>query len=434
MAKEIKNKKASIVSIGNEILSGQTIDTNASWLGGKLLSIGIPVVSSYTVGDCLDAIVRSLKLASDDAELVLITGGLGPTDDDLTRQAFAKFLGTELLLQNELLQKIQDFFAKRNLQMPAKNKIQAYIPAGAKALINNLGTAPGIMAEVSGRLFFVMPGVPSEMKQMFEELVLPELLQLLDGRAVVVKKLRCFGTGESNIAEMLGSLMNRGRNPQINCTASYGVITLHIIATAEDRDNPALSEVEGAQRMAEKDEKLLTELLGELVYGTGRQTLAEVVGEKLAQQNKTLAVAESCTGGTLAKLLTDIPGASGYFTHGWITYSNAAKISELGVPADLIENYGAVSEQTAAAMARCARKKAVSAFGIGVTGIAGPSGGSEQKPVGLVYICVDSANGCETKRFIFSHASNRAKRRDRDFIRLQAAQTALNMLRLKLQI
>lgn len=419
-------KKASIVSIGNEILSGQTIDTNASWLGGKLLEIGTPVVSSYTVGDDIDAIVRSLKLAGDDAELVLITGGLGPTDDDLTRQGFAKFFGTELLLQNELLRKIEDFFAKRNLQMPAKNKIQAYIPAGAKALVNNLGTAPGIMAEISGRLFAAMPGVPSEMKQMFEEAVLPELLQLLDGRAVVVKKLRCFGTGESNIAEMLGSLMNRGRNPLINCTASYSVITLHIIATAEDRDK--------AQRMAERDEKILTELLGELVYGTGRQTLAEVVGEKLAQQNKTIAVAESCTGGTLAKLLTDIPGASGYFTHGWITYSNAAKTSELGVPADLIENYGAVSEQTAAAMARCARKKAGTAFAIGITGIAGPSGGSEQKPVGLVYISVDSANGCETRHFIFSHVRIQAKRRDRDSIRLHAAQTALNMLRLKLQI
>ncbi|HEW78974.1 MAG TPA: competence/damage-inducible protein A, partial [Phycisphaerales bacterium] len=155
-------KKASIVSIGNEILSGQTIDTNASWLGGKLLEIGTPVVSSYTVGDDIDAIVRSLKLAGDDAELVLITGGLGPTDDDLTRQGFAKFFGTELLLQNELLRKIEDFFAKRNLQMPAKNKIQAYIPAGAKALVNNLGTAPGIMAEISGRLFAAMPGVPSE--------------------------------------------------------------------------------------------------------------------------------------------------------------------------------------------------------------------------------------------------------------------------------
>jgi len=410
-------KKASIVSIGNELLSGQTIDTNASWLSGKLLSIGIPVVSSYTVGDDTDSIIRSFNSASSDADIVLITGGLGPTDDDVTRQAFAKFLDTELQLQNELLQKIQDFFTNRNLQMPQKCTIQAYMPAGAKALENNIGTAPGIMAEVKDKLLIALPGVPSEMKQMFEEAVLPELKRFVTDQAVVVRKLKCFGAGESNIAELLGNLCRRGRNPLINCTAKHGVITLHIVATAKDKIQ--------AQKMAEKDEKLLTDRLGELIYGTGDQTLAEVVGEKLAQQKKTIAVAESCTGGCLARLLTDIPGASRYFTHGWVTYSNSAKTSELGVPADLIEKHGAVSDQVAQAMAQCARKRAGTNFAIGITGIAGPTGGSEQKPVGLVYISVDSDNGCETKRFIFSH--------DRDFIRLRAAQTALNMLRLKLE-
>ncbi len=413
--------KASIVSIGNELLSGQTIDTNASWLSGRLLSIGIPVVSSYTVGDDTDSIIRSFNLASSDADLVLATGGLGPTDDDLTRQAFAKFLDTELQLKNELLQKIQDFFTNRNLQMPQKCTIQAYIPAGAKALANSLGTAPGIMAEVKDKLLIVLPGVPSEMEQMFKEAVLPELKGFVADQAMVVRKLKCFGAGESNIAELLGNLCRRGRNPLINCTAEHGVITLHIIATAKDKIQ--------AQQMAGKDEKLLRNKLGELIYGTGDQTLAEVVGEKLAQQKKTIAVAESCTGGCLARLLTDIPGASRYFTHGWVTYSNSAKTSELGVPADLIEKHGAVSDRVAQSMAQCARKRAGTAFAIGITGIAGPTGGSKQKPVGLVYISVDSDNGCETKRFIFSHA---CKRRGRDFIRLRAAQTALNMLRLKL--
>jgi len=409
-------KKASIVSIGNELLSGQTVDTNGSWLSGRMLSIGIPVVSSYTVGDDTDSIIRSFNLASSDADLILATGGLGPTDDDLTRQAFAKFLDAELQLKNELLQKIQDFFTGRNLQMPQKCTIQAYIPAGAKALANNIGTAPGIMAEVKGKLLITLPGVPSEMKQMFKEVVLPELKRFTTEQAMVVRKLKCFGTGESNIAELLGDLCRRGRNPLINCTARHGVITLHIIATAKDKIQ--------AQQMAEKDEKLLTNRLGELIYGTGDQTLAQVVGEKLAQQKKTIAVAESCTGGCLAKLLTDIPGASRYFTHGWVTYSNSAKTSELGVPADLIEKHGAVSDQVAQAMAQCARKRAGTAFAIGITGIAGPTGGSKQKPVGLVYISVDSDNGCETKRLILTHG--------RDFIRLRAAQTALNMLRLKL--
>ena len=411
-------RKASIVSIGNEILSGQTVDTNTAYLSRELFSIGIPVVSSYTVGDDIDSIVRSLKLAASDAELVLATGGLGPTDDDLTRQAFAKFLGTELQLQNGILQKIDNLFTSRDLQMPAKNKIQAYIPAGAKALTNNLGTAPGIMAKVKDKLVVSLPGVPSEMMRMFEESVFPELRRFSGGQAVVVKKLKCFGAGESTIAELLGSLCQRGRNPLINCTVEYGVITLHIIATAKDKNK--------ARQMAQKDEKMLTGLLGQLIYSTAEKTLSEVVGLKLAERKKTIAVAESCTGGTLAKLLTDVPGASRYFKQGWITYSNTAKISELGIPANLIKNYGAVSEQVAAAMAKCARKKAKTDFAIGITGIAGPTGGSEQKPVGLVYISVDSDTGCETKRFIFPH--------NRDFMRLQTAQTALNILRLKLEV
>lgn len=411
-------KKASIVSIGNELLSGQTVDTNTTYLSSGLLSIGIPVVSSYTIGDDTDAIVRAFNLAATDADIVLATGGLGPTDDDLTRQGFAKFLGTELQLQNELLDKIQIFFTKRNLQMPERNKIQAYIPAGAKALANPLGTAPGIMAEVKGKLIAALPGVPSEMKQMFAESVLSELQRFAGTQAVVVRKLKCFGAGESTIAELLGPVCQRGRNPLINCTVEHGVITLHIIAAEEDKDK--------ARQMAEKDEKSLRNKLGELVYGTGEQTLAEVVGEKLARQKMTIAVAESCTGGTLAKLLTDIPGASRYFTHGWVTYSNTAKTGELGVPADLIQKYGAVSEQVAQAMAQGVRKKAQTDFAIGITGIAGPAGGTEQKPAGLVYISVDSHSGCDTKRCRFSH--------DRRFIRLRAAQTALNILRLKLNI
>jgi nicotinamide-nucleotide amidase len=410
-------KKASIVSIGNELLSGQTVDTNAAYLSSELLSIGITVVSSYTIGDDIDAIVRAFNLASD-ADVVIATGGLGPTDDDLTRQAFAKFLGAELQLQNELLNRIQKFFTKRHLQMSERNKIQAYIPAGAKALANPLGTAPGIMAEAKGKLLAALPGVPSEMKRMFAESVLPELQRFAGMQAVVVRKLKCFGAGESTIAEMLGHVSQRGRNPLINFTVEYGIITLHIVAAAEDKKK--------AFEMAEKDEKLLRDKLVELVYGTEEQTLAEVVGEKLARGKMTIAVAESCTGGTLAKLLTDIPGASGYFTHGWVTYSNTAKTGELGVPADLIEKYGAVSEQVAQAMAQGARTKARTDFSIGITGIAGPAGGTEQKPAGLVYISVDSHYDCDTKRCLFSG--------DRRFIRIRAAQTALNMLRMKLNI
>jgi len=423
-------KRASIVSIGNELLNGQVVNTNSAYLSERLFSIGIPVVSSYIVGDDIDLIVRMLNLASGDADVVLVTGGLGPTDDDVTRQALAKFFGSKLQLQSELLEKIQSVFAHRGRSMSERDKIQAYIPAGAKALENKLGVAPGIMAEHKGRLFFVLPGVPAEVKEMFEQQVLPKLTALAVGQMVVTRKLKCFGAGESAIADLVERassplkhtakmavpLMKRDRNPLINCTAQHGVITLCIVATAKDKNT--------AERMAEEDEKMLRKCLGELVYGVGEQTLAEVVGEKLARQKKTIAVAESCTGGALAKLITDVEGASRYFTHGWVTYSNQAKIKELGVSADLIERYGAVSEQVAEAMAVGARKKAEADFAIGITGIAGPSGASEQKPVGLVYISASSDNYTEVKRFIFSG--------NRRLIRLRAALTGLNMLRLSL--
>jgi nicotinamide-nucleotide amidase len=418
MKKASPPRRASIVTIGNEVLSGRVVDTNAANLGKELFSIGIPVVSCYTIGDDVDAIVRSLNLACNDADIVLTTGGLGPTDDDVTREAFAKFLGVELQLQDELLRAIEEFFARRERQMPAKNRCQAYIPAGAKALFNNIGTAPGIMSTIGDKLIFAMPGVPREMEQMFMESVLPELRRFASGQAMVSKKLRCFGVGESAIAEMLGPIMERGRNPLVNCTAERGIITLEIVAISADENE--------AQALVEKDEKLIRTKLGKLVYGVGNQSLAEVVGGRLARQGKKLAVAESCTGGTLAKLLTDVAGASRYFTHGWFTYSNDAKISELGVEPKLIEGHGAVSSEVAGAMAEGARRKAGTDFAIAITGIAGPTGATEQKPVGLVYISVSSKGGLQTKRYVMSG--------DRDLVRLRAALTALDVLRLELQV
>jgi len=411
-------KKASIVTIGNEVLSGRTIDTNAAILGRELFSIGIPVISCYTIGDDVDAIVRSLNLACRDADIVLATGGLGPTDDDVTREAFAKFLGVKLQLQSELLYAIEEFFARRERRMPARNKCQAYIPAGTKALFNNIGTAPGIMAAAGDKLLIAMPGVPREMERMFTESVLPELRQFASGQAIVSKRLGCFGAGESAIAEMLGPIMQRGRNPLINCTAKCGIITLEIVATAANENE--------AQTIVEKDEELIRTKLGKLVYGVGDQSLAEVVGGQLARRGETLAVAESCTGGTLAKLLTDIPGASRYFTYGWFTYSNDAKIRELGVEPKLIEEHGAVSSEVASAMAEGARSRAGTDFAIAITGIAGPTGATEQKPVGLVYITVSSNGGLQTKRYIISG--------DRDLVRFRAALTALDVLRLELQV
>ncbi len=406
-------KKAGIVSIGNELLSGQTVDTNASWLSRQLLSCGIPAVSFFTVADEAGEIVRALNQAAEQADIILVTGGLGPTDDDVTRQALADFLGVPLELDSELFDQISQFFARRNLSMAQSNKSQAYLPVGANGLANPLGTAPGMMAERGGKLIVCMPGVPTEMECRFGESVAPRLKTLAGGQVVVIGKVMCFGAGESAIADKLGDLMQRGRNPLINSTASAGVITLHIVATAGGKAD--------AEKMVEGQRARLAEILGDLVYGYDGQSLAEVVGAALKDRKKTLAVAESCTGGLLGKLVTDVPGASDYFKCGWITYCNEAKISELGIRMELIEEHGAVSEEVCRAMARQARVKAGTDYAVGITGIAGPGGATEQKPVGLVYISLDCGDKSLCERHVFFHS--------RQNVRLKSAMTALNMLR-----
>jgi nicotinamide-nucleotide amidase len=278
-------------------------------------------------------------------------------------------------------------------------------------------------------MFACMPGVPFEMKRMFSDYIEGQLELFADGKAggntdakadgkiVLVKKIGCFGAGESNIAQMLGDMMRRGRNPLINCTASVGVVTLHIVAKAPDRAC--------AEAMIRTDAEKIRSLLGDLVFGHDDQTIAEIVGLRLARAGKTITVAESCTGGLVAKMLTDSPGASEYFTHGWVTYSDRAKIDELGIDEKLLAQYGAVSEQVAEAMATCARKRALADVAIGITGIAGPGGQTEQKPLGLVFISMDVAGMCTTVRKVFSNT-------DRSHVRLRTGLTALNMVRLKL--
>jgi nicotinamide-nucleotide amidase len=408
---------ASIVSIGNEVLCGRTLDSNAAHIARGLREVGIPVVSAYTVPDEEPAIERSLRRAAADADIVLTTGGLGPTDDDLTRQAFARFLGTDLELRDELLSRLRAFFERRGSVMPEKNTIQAYVPAGAQAIENRLGTAPGIRAECEGTRLFAMPGVPGEMHRMLEEAVLPELRRSAGGQTIVVRKLRCYGAGESKIAGMLGETMARDRNPLVNCTAHAGVITLEIVSTSPDHTE--------AEARALEQEKSLRALLGDVIYGVGEETLAEVVGAQLVQRGWTIAVAESCTGGLLAKLITDVPGSSEYFVCGWVTYSNEAKTRQLGVPEGLLSERGAVSAEVATAMAEGARAHAGADVAVGITGIAGPGGATEQKPVGLVYIGVSTLEKTETSEYVFSH--------DRGVVRLRAAHVALDTVRRRLR-
>lgn len=411
--------KAYIIAIGNELLNGQRIETNSSWIQTQLLRLGIQTLGVSVVPDEMDRIVASFQDASELADVLIITGGLGPTDDDLTRGALAEFLEKPLELHEDLLGEIERFFIQRGLPMASTNRVQAYLPAGAKVLPNSAGTAPGIYAQKEGKHYFCMPGVPSEMKTMYLDYVQPEIASQPGSGTVLMSKIRCFGMGESVIAEKLGDLMKRGRNPLINSAAHGGEVCLHIVASADDESC--------AQKMIESDRNLICGLIGQSVYGFDDQTLPEAIGNLLKKKHLTLAVAESCTGGLLAKMITDIPGSSEYFLAGWVTYDNQAKIRELDVPSAWIEKHGAVSDPVARAMAEGAARKSGADLAIGITGIAGPEGGAEKKPVGLVYIGLFFDGKTESQEFRFLPSGRKA-------VRQRAALTALNWIRLKLGI
>ncbi|MCP4456366.1 MAG: CinA family nicotinamide mononucleotide deamidase-related protein, partial [Planctomycetes bacterium] len=304
-------KSAGIISVGNELLSGQTVDTNAAFLGRGLLAADLQVTRHWTVPDELDAIAEALDQGAQSCDAVMVTGGLGPTDDDLTRRALADFLGVDLELREDLLMELRAFFRSRGYPMPKGNSSQASLPVGCEAIPNAMGTAPGIKAVCQNVPVYVMPGVPDEMKAMFDARIKPELLQA-SGQSIVVKKLKCYGVGESALASRLGRKMRRGRNPLINCTVDLGVITLHVIGAGKT--------LEEAQGLVEQDERFLRKTLGGLVFGTGDDTLAHGVGRLLHERQASLAVAESCTGGWVAKLITDVPGSTAFFKQGWITY------------------------------------------------------------------------------------------------------------------
>lgn len=406
-------KKASIVCIGNELLNGYGIDTNSVYLCEKLLAVGIEITAIYKVGDVAENIVEAFRTAAEKSDVILITGGLGPTDDDITRQTLSTYSGRELVLNKEALADIEKFYSALSKQMPQRNIIQAYIPQGAKVIKNQAGTAPGIMLVDNGKLFFAMPGVPVEMKLMYEQTVEPELIKLKNRKAIAIRKLKCYGMGESNIAELLGDRMRRGREPLVNITVRDGVITLHIIATADDKTQ--------ADSAAKTEQREIAEILGDIVFADEESSLAEAVGRELTEKNKTVAVAESCTGGLISKLLTDVPGASNYFLCAWVAYSNDVKIRELGIEPGLIEKKGAVSAEVAAAMAEGARRRAGADYALGITGIAGPVGSTADKSVGLVYISAAGEGETRTQKYQFSG--------DRESVRKRAANAALDLLR-----
>ncbi len=407
---------AFIIGIGDELTLGQTVDTNSPWLSEQLTALGIPVLGHLIVPDDRAATAAAVRQAAATTELVLVTGGLGPTQDDLTRDALADAAGVPLEERTDALAAVATWFKQHQRTMSASNRVQALCPRGADWLDNDCGTAPGLRVRIGQATVYAFPGVPREMKAMFLRHLVPTLAAQ-SGRVILTRTIRTFGEGESQIGERLGDLMRRGRNPVVGTTVSLGVVSVRVRSEAS-----TLAEAEAALQATVAD---IQARLGNLIYGADDDTLARAVGRLMKERDMTLVTAESCTGGGVAAQITDIPGSSDWFRGGWVVYTNALKTSALGVPVKLIEKDGAVSEPVARAMATGALERGGADCALALTGVAGPDGGTADKPVGTVWIAlaVPGAGGpaVTAQRVLFPG--------DRAAVRDRAGKTALNMLR-----
>jgi len=384
-----EHMKAEVLAVGTELLMGQIANTNAQYISSRLPDVGIGVYFHDVVGDNPERLKQSFLLAMSRSDVIILTGGLGPTQDDITKEIVSEVLGRRLLLDRESLDRIEEFFRRRNRMMTQNNIKQAYFPEGCTIIRNDNGTAPGCIIEENGKTIVILPGPPSEMKPMFEETVMPYLAAKSEYRLESVY-LRVFGIGESSVEDALLDLIDGQTNPTIATYAKDGEVTLRITArhpkngSGTDLIRPVADEIKRR--------------FGDAVYSDDDRSLEEVVAGLLMEKKKTISLAESCTGGLLAARLTDIPGISSVFDRAAVTYSNRAKMEELGVRKETLERYGAVSEQTAKEMALGIRKVSGTDLGVSVTGIAGPGGGTADKPVGLVYTALAHKDGVIVKR------------------------------------
>lgn len=404
---------AEIIAIGSEMLTPFRIDTNSLWLTERLNAIGVEVRLKTIVGDDEGRLEEAIRDALRRSQIVISTGGLGPTEDDITRKIFARVLKRQLVLHDSILEKIRARFAHRGVPMPAINERQALIMEGATILGNDNGTAPGMMLREGECTVILLPGPPREMRPMYQALVEPVLRKHVGDVFILRRKLSIFGLTESGTDELAAPIYTRYTNPSTTILFKNGQIELHLTAQAGSEA--------AAQGLLDELGGQLEEVLGDVVYSRTDETLVEVVGERLRWRGYTVATAESCTGGLLAGRLTEVPGSSEYFNEGVVTYSNEAKTARLGVSAELIEKHGAVSDEVACAMAKGVRALAQSTFGIGITGIAGPGGGTVEKPVGLVFIALADDEGVQSIRLTFSG--------DRHFVRTLSVNAALDLLR-----
>lgn len=369
--------KTAILSVGTEILFGQIVNTNTVYLSQQMNMLGFDVMYHYTVGDNPKRVEEMIDLAFQDCDLILTTGGLGPTQDDLTKEVACKALDDTLVMMDDVLEEITKYFKTLGREMTENNKKQAIMPSRATVFHNDAGTAPGFALENEGKYIICMPGPPREMKRMFQKSVVPFLQSMIDG-ALYYRQIRFFGIGESMLETQLLDLIDNQTDPTLATYAKEGECSLRIAskrATEEEAEH-------AVDEMLEK----VKERVGHYIYSCDDEELAQVVADRLMEQGLTLSSAESCTGGMFASTMTDIPGISQCFDRGLVTYSNQAKMEELGVSAGTLEKFGAVSEETALEMVEGLKRVSGSDVCISVTGIAGPGGGSEEKPVGLVYI------------------------------------------------
>ncbi len=404
---------AEIIAVGSELLSSERVDTNSLYLTERLNSLGVEVTTKCIVGDDLERLAAAVQQATRRSELVILSGGLGPTEDDLTREAVAQALDRRLVFHAEINAQLEQRFAQLKRRMAEVNRRQAFIVDGAQILPNDRGTAPGQWIEESDTVLILLPGPPHELKAMFTRQCMPRLERLVPQQVIRTVVLRVAGLPESDLDQLISPVYKKYTNPATTILAAAGDIQVHLRArcATETEALGLLTEVSSAIEF----------LLGDRIYSRNGDPLEVVVGELLSREHATLAVAESCTGGMLGERITAVPGSSEYFLGGFITYTNRMKIETLGVGELLLQEHGAVSAQAAEAMAVGARRRTGSTYAVSITGVAGPDGGSEQVPIGTVYIGLASAAGCQI--------AHRQFLGDRTRIRTFATQAALDMLR-----
>jgi len=405
---------AEIISIGSEHLLGEIINTDAPYLCQRLSTLGIEIERQITIGDDKKGIASSLEEALRRVKMVITIGGLGPTPDDITKKVIATVAEEQLVLNEEILSEIEKKFKEEKNPMPSDNIKQAFLPRDSYPLENRVGIAPGFILETRNRIIIALPGPYNELVPMLEERVVPYLKERLEVREVIKSLvLRTTGLPESRVAEKLKDIMKKSKNPQVSLLAHENIVDIRMVAKAGDEKT--------IEKMNERMGKRISKRLGNYIFGTGKQTLEEVLGYLLYMRKKTIAVAESCTGGLISHRLTNIPGSSNYFLGSVVAYSDKIKRERLGVKKTTLAKYGAVSEKAVGEMAKGAKKLTRSDFGLGITGIAGPTGATKEKPIGLIYIALAYKDKVETREFKF--------RGEREVIKAKAANAALDMVR-----